>query len=240
MPIDSTKNFAKATIESGFNASATSITLATGGGARMPTAPFNAVVWNFTDYPDPSDDPNREILRVTAVASETLTVTRGQEGTSASAHGTSGKVYKLIAGLTAKTFTDIAADLAAKLSLTGGTINGDLLIDGALTPKRLQFQNLTGTYDAVELDFAEAGMVVSVNPEALSYNFTTANKASGRELTIFLKNNPGTSAVFTFPAEWRWVSAKPTEIADGKIAVLTLYCLGSGESDVIAAYAVEA
>lgn len=37
-----------------------------------------------TNYPDPSDDPYVEIVRVTGISTDTLTVTRAQEGTSAS------------------------------------------------------------------------------------------------------------------------------------------------------------
>jgi hypothetical protein len=93
------KNFAKATVSTGYDASATTVVLSSGGGARLPSAvPFNVVWYNFTDYPDPSDDPNVEIVRVTAVSTDTLTVVRGQEGTSASTKNTGGKTYKMIAG----------------------------------------------------------------------------------------------------------------------------------------------
>lgn len=68
----------------------------------MPSVSFNAVWWNATDYADPSDDPNVEIVRVTAISTDTLTVTRAQESTSASTKNTAGKTYKMIAGLTAK------------------------------------------------------------------------------------------------------------------------------------------
>ncbi len=100
--MDIAKNFAKVTVSTGYDASATSIVLATGHGAKLPTAPFNAVWWNATDYADPSDDPNVEIVRVTSIATDTLTVTRAQESTSASTKNTANKTYKMIAGLTAK------------------------------------------------------------------------------------------------------------------------------------------
>lgn len=96
------KNFAKATVSTTYDSSATSIVLTTGHAARLPTAlPFNVVWWNSTDYPDPSDDANVEIVRVTAIATDTLTVVRGQEGTSASTKNTGGKTYKMIATLLA-------------------------------------------------------------------------------------------------------------------------------------------
>lgn len=96
------KNFAKATVSTTYDASATSIVLTTGHGARFPTQiPFNVVWYNSTDYGDPSDDPNVEIVRVTAISTDTLTVVRGQEGTSASTKNTASKTYKMIAGLLA-------------------------------------------------------------------------------------------------------------------------------------------
>lgn len=101
MALDATKNFAKATVSQGYSSSATTIVLKTGDGAKMPTAPFNAVWWNDTTYADPSDDPYVEIVRVTAVSGDTLTITRAQESTAAADHNITGRVYKFVAGVTA-------------------------------------------------------------------------------------------------------------------------------------------
>lgn len=110
MSLDNAKNFAKVTVSTGYDAAATSIVLSSGHGAKLPTVSFNAVWWNSTDYADPADDPNVEIVRVTAISTDTLTVTRAQESTSASTKNTAGKTYKMIAGMTAKTVnTDIGA-----------------------------------------------------------------------------------------------------------------------------------
>lgn len=107
MALDNAANFAKVTVSQGYDSAATSIALISGDGAKLPTVPFNAVWWNVGSYADPSDDPNREIVRVTANSSDTLTITRAQEGTSASTKNT-GNTYKMIAGLTAKTInTDL-------------------------------------------------------------------------------------------------------------------------------------
>lgn len=103
---DEAVNFAKATLKTGISASATSITVTTGGGSNFPAVPFNAVVWNSTDYSDPSDDPDVEVVRVTARSGDVLTVTRAQESTAAVAHNTAGVTYKIIAGPTAKVVND--------------------------------------------------------------------------------------------------------------------------------------
>jgi hypothetical protein len=112
MSIDATANFSKATVSTGYNSAAVSIVLNAGGGALFPAVPFNAVWWNSTDYADPTDDPNREIVRVTAIATDTLTITRAQEGTLASTKNTAGKTYLLLCGLTAKTVSDLAQNLS--------------------------------------------------------------------------------------------------------------------------------
>lgn len=101
--LDSTVNFAKGVVSTGYNSSATSIVLQSGNGAKFPSTPFNVVWWNCSSYPDPSDDPNVEVVRVTNVSTDTLTVTRAQEGTSASNKNTSGVTYTMIAGLTSHT-----------------------------------------------------------------------------------------------------------------------------------------
>lgn len=109
--LDAVKNFAKVTVSIGYDAAATSIALTSGHGAKLPApatdGAFNVVWWNSTDYSDPSDDPNVEIVRVTARSTDTLTVTRAQESTSATTKNTASKTYKMILGATAKTITDI-------------------------------------------------------------------------------------------------------------------------------------
>ena len=109
--MDAFLNFAKATVSTTYDAAAVTIVLTSGGAARLPAVPFNAVWWNATDYADPSDDPNREIVRVTGKASETLTITRAQEGTSASTKNTAAKTYLLIAPLTLLTMNQINLSL---------------------------------------------------------------------------------------------------------------------------------
>lgn len=111
MSLDPATNFAKAPVSTGYDASATSIALSSGYGSRFPdpgvSGAFNITWWNSTDYTDPSDDPNREICRVTARSTDTLTLTRAQESTSASTKNTSGKTYTIALCTTAKLLSDI-------------------------------------------------------------------------------------------------------------------------------------
>jgi len=102
--LDPVRNFAIVTLSSGYNDVATSVVLVGGDGAKLPApstdGSFNMVWWNATDYANPSDDPNKEIVRVTARSTDTLTITRAQEGTSATTKNTAGKTYKMILAYT--------------------------------------------------------------------------------------------------------------------------------------------
>lgn len=123
MALDEVKNFAIVTVSTGYDASATSIVLTTGHGAKLPTPTvgYSLVWWNSTDYPNPADDPNAEIVRCTGKSTDTLTVTRAQEGTSAATHNTADKTYKMMLGITAKMITDIDSK---KADLAGATFTG--------------------------------------------------------------------------------------------------------------------
>src|SRR3954462_1350916 len=111
MSLDPVVNFGKVEVSTGYDASATSIVLVSGDGAKLPSpstdGAFNLVWWNATDYGDPADDPNKEIVRCTARSSDTLTITRAQESTSATAKNTSAKTYKMVLAVTKKMIDDI-------------------------------------------------------------------------------------------------------------------------------------
>jgi len=79
---DAHKNFAYSTVATAPSpaSSGTSLVLAAGGGALMPTVPFNAVIWPVGVQPLAS---NAEVTRVTNISTDTLTIVRQQEGSSA-------------------------------------------------------------------------------------------------------------------------------------------------------------
>jgi hypothetical protein len=112
--MDHFKNFAKSVLAAGIVSSATSLDVSAGEGARFPPAPFNLTLWNATDFPSASDDPDKEIVRVTAVVSDTFTIVRAQEGTLAADHNTGGKTYGAVAAITSKLLTDIGGIAGTK------------------------------------------------------------------------------------------------------------------------------
>lgn len=118
MVLDPTKNFAKCSVSAGYDTLATSIVLSTGDGGKLPApatdGPFNLVWWNSTDFPDPADDANKEIVRCTARTVDTLTIARAQEGTTATAKNLAGKSYKVSLDYTGKFRDDIEAWMATR------------------------------------------------------------------------------------------------------------------------------
>ena len=186
--MDNFKNFAKVQVSTGYDASATSIALTAGHGAKLPAPPFNATWWNSTDFPDPSDDPNVEIVRVTAIATDTLTVTRAQESTSASTKNTASKTYRMIAGLTAKTFNP---DLSVLYSLVS---NGRLtLATGVAIPTTDQIGKTSVFYTPY------GGNRIGLYDGTMwaAYSFTELTLALGtltasKNYDVFLYNNAGT------------------------------------------------
>jgi len=103
MAFDAHKDFAISTVATAPSpaTSGTSLIVSTGDGAKFPAVPFNAVVWPAGAQPTTA---NAEIVRVTAKSTDTLTITRTQEGTSARTIIVGDQIANTI---TAKVLTDI-------------------------------------------------------------------------------------------------------------------------------------
>jgi len=83
-------------VDDGYDEAATEIALAADHAEMLPDdLPFFARWWNRTDYDDGEFDPNMEIVQVTAIDGDTLTIVRAQEGTDASEKNLGGKIYVL-------------------------------------------------------------------------------------------------------------------------------------------------
>ena len=131
MSLDPVKNFAKVTLNQGYAAGILSVDLIAGDGAKLPDpatdGAFNLVWWDNTNYSDPSDDPNKEIVRCTARLIDNLTITRAQEGTIAANHNISDTIYRMIVSLTKKMKDDIETMIGGTKvdeEVPAGIING--------------------------------------------------------------------------------------------------------------------
>ena len=134
MAVDKGKNFTTVTLASGISNTDTNIALLTGHGARLENpatfGQYNLVLYDKTLGNSPMTDTNREVVRVTALSSDTITVIRAQEGTSAVNHNTSGHTYVLDWNITAILLDQIRLDY---LPLAGGTVTGAATFQSPLT-----------------------------------------------------------------------------------------------------------
>lgn len=120
-------NNAFGTLNAGINSSATTIVLTAGQGARFPT--LSAGDYFYATLIDTSN--NLEIVKVTARSTDTMTVVRGQDNTTARAYSTNDR-FELRP--TAALFNEKAnaADVASTyVELAGDTMTGDLGVGAA-------------------------------------------------------------------------------------------------------------
>lgn len=186
--MDPAKNFAKVTVDGGYDDTDTSVDLLAGDGLRLPTVPFNAVWWNATDYPDPADDPGVEVVRVTAVSTDTLTITRAQEGTDANDKNVLGKTYKMDAGLTAFTMEEFRRTI---LPHADGVMIGDVLSNGNGTNLDIN--------DTDEKILVSVGSVFAVNGPFGTDRATTGLTTLGTVIGKFPLYNPSGTLIGYLP-----------------------------------------
>lgn len=114
-------NNAYGTLSASITSSATTIALATGQGARFPS--LSAGDYFYGTLIDTSN--NVEIVKVTARSTDSMTVVRGQDNTTARAYSTNDR-FELRP--TAALFNDFTDRLAEKLSLSGGAMTGAISV----------------------------------------------------------------------------------------------------------------
>ena len=146
MAIDAHKNFSYSTIATAPSPadSGTSLVIAAGEGTKFPAVSFNATVW--PTGVDPSTT-NAEIVRVTNISTDTFTITRTQESSSARSIVVGDQIA---ATISAKTLTDVEqANLldGVKADTVAQTVTRGSLIYGNSTPKLDEF--VVGAADRV-------------------------------------------------------------------------------------------
>jgi len=109
---DTHKNFAYSTVLTAPSpaGSGTTLTVQAGDGAKFPTVPFNIAVWPAGTLPTTA---NAEVMRVTAISTDTFTVVRTQESSSARNVQVSDQVAN---AMTVKVFSDIETPLNTTIS----------------------------------------------------------------------------------------------------------------------------
>jgi len=115
MSIDTLANFVRDSVDASIGDTDTEISVADASIFPDPATngEYNAVVWDVDAHPRPDQDPDVEIVRVTAVdtTGDELTVSRGQEDTTAVSHPSGAAIH---VSVTAKMFDDVAGALDGK------------------------------------------------------------------------------------------------------------------------------
>jgi microcystin-dependent protein len=146
---DSKKNFAFSLVATAPSPaiSGTSLVVTGGEGVLFPAVPFNSVIWPVGVQPSAA---NAEVVRVTNISTDTFTITRAQESSSAR---TVLAGDQIALNVTAKTLTDIQTAIytASAIStpigtiamwLTGSPPNGWTLMQGQQNLSRVGYPDL--------------------------------------------------------------------------------------------------
>lgn len=145
MALDPVKNFAISRVATAPSPadSGTTLVVETGDGALFPD-PSASGAYNVVIYPN-GEQPtstNAEIVRVTARTSDTMTITREQESTSARTVA-EGDIVML--GITAKVVSDLSTAVTGVVTETGTQTLTNKTIDGDLnTIQDLPYSSIKG------------------------------------------------------------------------------------------------
>jgi hypothetical protein len=188
------------TLNSGINSSATSIVVATGtGAALMGGVTLTAGNVDSFGLALDVDTQNEEVVWVTGVSGDTLTVVRAKAGTSAIAHTAGATVKHVFTGDDATFFTTGTATADAAVPKSTVTAKGDLLVgtaSGVVSKQAVGTDGYVLTADStltngIKWSTAAAGDVTLTGVQTLTNKTLTAP-------VINLSINANTATTYTF------------------------------------------
>lgn len=150
--------------------SGTTVVVQSSDGAKFPAAPFNCVICPSGVAPTTA---NAEVVRVTVVATDTFTITRAQESSSARTVVVGDQIY---AAFTAKTATDI------ETLGVGGDLTGNLPNPTFSTQGLQKFPQLASA-GTKKIAFGNANVVWTASANATT---TTVTHGLGTTPTVIV------------------------------------------------------
>lgn len=243
MSFDPHKNFAYSTVATAPSpaTSGTTLVLAAGDGTLFPNpgtdGDFNVTVWPAGTIPT---EANAEICRVTARSTDTLTITRAQEGSSARAISVGDQIALTI---TAKVITDIESAIGGSMPSPAGKPDGDVLqvLSGAAVWGADPGGGGAGTGEETLHTVASSGAALTVDIAngatqdiTLTANCTISltSPASGDAwgLTLLLRQDATGSRKVTWPGSVTWMGGVAPTLQAGASAFdfITLITVDGG------------
>lgn len=140
------KNNAYSTIASGINSTDTTITLSAGTGMRFPAA--GGADYFYATLIDTSN--NLEVVKVTARSTDTLTVVRGQDDTTARAYASSSRIELRVTAA-------LLADVRDSITPADGTVTTAKIVNANVTYAKIQ--NVSATSRVLGRKTAGVGSV---------------------------------------------------------------------------------
>lgn len=151
-----------------------SLTVQAGQGALFPAVPFNCTVWPAGVAPLAS---NAEIVRVTNIAGDTLTIVRAQEGTSAIAIDVGFQIANTTSN---KVFTDIETAIpvtfVSNISAGAQSASGQIVFANANgITFNMNAGTVTASHDGITSQSVQTQNAVSVEGSTGNIVFANAN-----------------------------------------------------------------
>jgi hypothetical protein len=122
--------------------------------------------------------------------------------------------------------------LGGNAAFTYDDTNDELGVDNIKLGVKAESYAATVTVDMREQGFRTVTLAGNIA-------FEMSNAAAGRSVSIIVTAD-GSTRTLAFNASWRFVGAKPTDIAASKIGVLSLSAMGTTDASIVAAWNVEA
>lgn len=179
MVLDQTANFVRDNLDAAVDNSQTTFSVVDASlFPDVANGEYNVVIWDVDEFDRPDQDSGVEIVRVTAVdtTNNDLTVSRGQENTSASSHP-SGAAIQL--ALTSKIVSDIDTEITKTIDITAGNA-----LSGTAS---------LGLGDSTELDVDTDGIQTDEIDLSIKPTWTEKHTFTGgiEFSTLYLINDPG-------------------------------------------------